>query len=88
MNQTKSLSESKIDKETLELEAISFLNMVAKELGFEINEESYWDAWELVDLIIKDIHLRKDNGRRIRAENKRLQKEISTLKHFDLFVQK
>ena len=67
-------------------EAVMFLVIIAKELGFELDTSRCWNPWELVDVLIKDIHLRKDSGRRIRAENKRLNKEVKSIKQIDLFV--
>lgn len=64
-------------------DAAFFLRIILKELGKEFSRDLVIDPWELLDLIIKDIHLRKDAGRRVRNENKHLKKRLEDVAQLD-----
>ena len=64
---------------------VSFLRMILKELGKEVPIELDITSWELVDLIIKDIHLRNDTRKRVEKYIKELEKENASFRQ-DIFV--
>lgn len=63
---------------------VTFLNMIAKELGIPLMNDYRGVEWELVGAIIQDIHLRMDKGRRLRNRMEHLKKEFQEYNRFSL----
>ena len=65
---------------------LTFLRMIAKELGVPNPGKINFTSWELTDCIIKDIHLRNDEKKRLKARVKKLEKDVAFLSQRDLFI--
>lgn len=57
----------------------SFLRMVLKEQGQPVPEELVLNSWEMVDLIIKNIHLVNIEINNLRKQAKKRHREMETL---------
>lgn len=58
----------------------SFLRMVLKEQGQKVSDQLDMNSWEMVDLIIKNIHLVDIEVRNLRKENKKMHRELDSSK--------
>ena len=63
----------------------AFLVAILKNLGKEISPSLTISEWEIFDMIMKDIDLRKDSGRRLRSEVRKLRRKVEVLKQVNIW---
>lgn len=76
------MSENKQDSKTARM----YLRMVLKEQGQPVQEELNLNSWELVDLIIKNIHLVDNELRNLRRETRKDREATEVLRQMAMFA--